>query len=71
MIDEGKQAQGNNSKPDDRLERILDHVRGYHLALDMREHNAGAAFRALLGIQEVLGVEYVQGVEEARQRTGK
>ncbi len=46
-------------------------VRDYHLALDMREHNAGAAQSLVKKLETMFDMPWVQGEELQKQRAGK
>lgn len=43
------------------LGAVRGHVRAYYEALDRREHGGVAQDKALRGVQDVLGMEWVQG----------
>ena len=55
----------------DNIDKIRNTLREFHLALDMREHNAAASWAAITRIEGILDMPYQQGVEESRRRTGK
>ena len=54
-----------------KVEQIEAVIHDFHLALDMREHAAGAGWAAMLKIQEILDMPWVQGAEQMRRREGK
>ena len=53
------------------LESIRQIILDFHMALDLRENGGTAGWKALLDIQKVLDMPWVQGVEQTRRREGK
>ena len=53
------------------MNKIATILRDFHMALDLRENGGTAGWRALTEIQKVMGMEWVQGVEQTRRREGK
>ena len=53
------------------LKSIRDVISDFHMALDLRENGGTAGWKALLDIQKILDMPWVQGVEQTRRRTGK
>ena len=53
------------------VDLIRQIIQDFHLALDLRENGGTAGWKALLDIQKVLDMPWVQGVEQTRRRTGK
>ena len=53
------------------MQLIKEIIRDFHMALDLRENGGTAGWKALLDIQKILDMPWVQGAEQTRRRTGK
>jgi hypothetical protein len=73
MSDDSKAEADAQHVPSDeeKLDAICTVIREFHLALDMREHNAAASWAAISKVAAILDMPYRQGAEESRRRTGK
>ena len=58
------------SRPAHGMSKVIEAVRGYHLALDRREHGDIACHKALNEIMTILDMSWKQGVELARNDRG-